>query len=130
MVVGIDKATALRMHDKIHKHWASETERVRRDLGDLGYRPRDGDLAPVLAQREARAAELRARLDVLMTTDMALIVSPGQHEIEQMRRLGLDIEPHRRRMNTSQPGLDDESYPEQDGGYILKRHRRRRAAGP
>ncbi len=38
---------------------------------------------------------------------MAVIVSPGQNEIEQMKKLGLDIEPHRRRMNESQPGLDE-----------------------
>jgi type I restriction enzyme R subunit len=30
---------------------------------------------------------------------MALIVSPGQNEIEQMKKHGLDIEPHRKRMN-------------------------------
>jgi type I restriction enzyme R subunit len=44
---------------------------------------------------------------VLTTTDMAVIVSPGQNEIEQMRKIGLDIEPHRRRMNELQPGLDE-----------------------
>jgi type I restriction enzyme R subunit len=44
---------------------------------------------------------------VLTTTDMALIVSPGQNEIEQMKKLGLDIGPHRKRMNESQPGLDE-----------------------
>src|SRR5207249_2062145 len=43
--------------------------------------------------------ELLDRLRVLQTTDMALIVSPGQNEIEQMRKHGLDIVPHRRRMN-------------------------------
>ena len=30
---------------------------------------------------------------------MAVIVSPGQNEIEQMKALGLDIVPHRQRMN-------------------------------
>jgi type I restriction enzyme R subunit len=30
---------------------------------------------------------------------MALIVSPGQNEVEQMKALGLDIVPHRQRMN-------------------------------
>ena len=44
---------------------------------------------------------------MLTTTDMAVIVSPGQNEIQQMQKLGLDIEPHRRRMNESQPGLDE-----------------------
>ena len=38
---------------------------------------------------------------------MALIVSPGQNEIEQMKKHGLDIVPHRKRMNESQPPLDE-----------------------
>lgn len=58
MVVSIDKATALRMYDKVRKHWPG-----------------------------------------LDRPDMAVVVSPGQNEIEQMKRLGLDIVPHRKRMN-------------------------------
>ena len=38
---------------------------------------------------------------------MALIVSPGQNEIEQMQARGLDIVPHRKRLNESQPPLDE-----------------------
>ena len=37
MVVSIDKATALRMHDKVRKHWADETERVKAALDGLWY---------------------------------------------------------------------------------------------
>ena len=58
MVVSIDKATALRMYDKVRKYW-----------------PKDDN------------------------TDMAVVVSPGQNEIEQMATLGIDIVPHRKRMN-------------------------------
>jgi type I restriction enzyme R subunit len=94
MVVSIDKATALKMYDKVSKHWASETERVQNELGRK-------DL-PISVQ-----TELQQRLDVLTTTDMAVVVSPGQNEIEQMKKLGLDIEPHRKRMKDSKPGLDE-----------------------
>ena len=94
MVVSIDKATALKMHDKVRAHWAAELERVQKELGRY-------DLAA------DRKAELLKRLDVLKTTDMALIVSPGQNEIEQMKKHGLDIVPHRKRMNESQPPLDE-----------------------
>jgi type I restriction enzyme R subunit len=94
MVVSIDKATALRMHDKVKKHWAAETARVHKELGRY-------DLP------KSERAALRQRLEVLTTTDMAVIVSPGQNEIEQMKKLGIDIEPHRKRMNESQPGLDE-----------------------
>ncbi len=94
MVVSIDKATALKMHDKVRRHWEEERFAVQEQLGRYD----------VSADRKA---ELRQRLEVLNTTDMALIVSPGQNEIAQMRALGLDIEPHRRRMNDSQPRLDE-----------------------
>src|SRR5205807_3445401 len=47
------------------------------------------------------------RLEVIKTTDMALIVSPGQNEIQQMQARGLDIIAHRKRMNESQPQLDE-----------------------
>lgn len=94
MVVSIDKATALKMHDKVQKEWKLETERVRSALKRAGLGIDD----------EVR---LRQRLDVLQTTDMALIVSPGQNEIQQMQARGLDIVSHRKRMNESQPALDE-----------------------
>jgi type I restriction enzyme R subunit len=94
MAVSIDKATALKMHDKVRKHWAAERERVEKELGRYGL-PAD------------KKDELLDRLRVLQTTDMALIVSPGQNEIAQMQKHGLDVVPHRRRMNESQPPLDE-----------------------
>jgi type I restriction enzyme R subunit len=97
MVVSIDKATAVRMYDKVKAHWAEETSRVQEQLARY-------DLAA--SERPA----LLARLEVLTTTDMAVIVSPGQNEIEQMKKLGLDIEPHRRRMNQTQPATLDEKF--------------------
>lgn len=106
MVVSIDKATTLRMYDKVKAHWSDEIAQVERALGELAYLPRSGE-TPEQARRELRMAELRARLHVLQTTDMAVIVSPGQNEIAQMQALGLDIALHRRRMNESQPGLDE-----------------------
>jgi type I restriction enzyme, R subunit len=92
MVISIDKATALRMHDKVRAHWKTEEKKVEQDLARLttyGAKAADPD----------RIRELRARLEVIRTTDMALIVSPGQNEIEQMKTLGLNIAPHRKRMN-------------------------------
>jgi len=43
--------------------------------------------------------KLQDKLLDLKTTDMALIVSPRQNEIAQMQALGLNIAPHRKRMN-------------------------------
>jgi type I restriction enzyme, R subunit len=94
MVVSIDKATALKMYTKVRKIWDLESSKVDRELSGPALNP-------------DRKIELLKRLDVLKTTDMAVIVSPGQNEIAQMKVLGLDIEPHRRRMNNSEPGLDE-----------------------
>ena len=94
MVVSIDKATALKMHDKVRKHWAAEQKRVEKELR-------------AYALPEDKKREWLDRLEILKTTDMALIVSPGQNEIPLMKKQGLDIEPHRKRMNESQPPLDE-----------------------
>jgi type I restriction enzyme, R subunit len=97
MVVSIDKATALRMYDKVQKHWQAERVRVEAEIS----RP----TAYGTMSDPDRLRELQQRMDVLTTTDMALIVSPGQNEVEQMKALGLDIVAHRQRMNAE--SLDD-----------------------
>ena len=109
MVVSIDKATALKMHDKVRVHWAKEQARVTKAIAKL-----DAVKGNRSDEQLAQLAELRARLDVLTSTDMALIVSPGQNEIEHMRKLGLDITPHRARMNDSQPPLAEKFKDTQD----------------
>jgi type I restriction enzyme R subunit len=85
MVVAIDKATAIRMYDKVRKHWNDEFRRVEKRLSD-----------PKLSSDQL--CELRERHRILRTTDMAVIVSAEQNEIEKMRARGLDILPHRQRM--------------------------------
>jgi type I restriction enzyme R subunit len=114
MVVSIDKATALRMHDKVKLHWAADLAKTQKELGVLAYAPVEGGMSAEQARRDVRMAELKQRLNVLTSTDMALIVSPGQNEIQQMQTLGLNIEPHRRRMNESNPGLDEKFKDTQD----------------
>ena len=85
MVVSIDKPTAYRMYDKVRKYWKEEYERVEMAL----RRERPSD--------EFRA-ELEERLEVLKTTDMAVVVSPGQNEVEDLKAIGIDVVPHRKRM--------------------------------
>jgi len=89
MVVSIDKATALKMHDKVRQLWGEETARVKRELGAYQL-------------PSEKKTELVARLEILEETDMAVIVSPAQNEIEQMQKQGLDIVPHRQRMNAEE----------------------------
>lgn len=91
MVISIDKATALRMYNKVRENWSMELALVKQLL----------ELALIRShqQRTPEVVELEERRVTLEVTDMALVVSQSQNEIEQMQQLGLDIKSHRERMN-------------------------------
>jgi type I restriction enzyme R subunit len=90
MVVSIDKATALKMYNKVRGYWEEEQCRVEGELAKLSkFTESDPD----------KVRTLNERLRILNSTDMAVVVSPAQNEVEQMAKLGLDIVPHRKRMN-------------------------------
>ena len=83
MMICIDKATAIRMYDKVKKHWSEK-------IADL-----QAELAGVKADARQQIEERIARMK---ETDMAVVVSQGQNEIHEMREKGLDIRPHRKRI--------------------------------
>ncbi len=84
MVISIDKATAVKMYDKVQAEW-------QRRIAEL----QDEIAAAVGERREA----LEDRLAEMLATDMAVVVSPSQNEIEELKAKGVDIVPHRKRMN-------------------------------
>jgi type I restriction enzyme, R subunit len=91
MVVSIDKATAIKMYNKVRKYWEEEQQHVGSQLARLAkFTESDSD----------KVRALNERLGILNGTDMAVVVSPGQNEVEQLAKLGLDIVPHRKRMNS------------------------------
>ena len=100
MVVSIDKATALKMHDKVRRLWAEDRAETVAALAQGGLLP-------------SRRDELATRLAVLDDTEMAVIVSAGQNEVEQMAAQGLNILPHRQRMAEGSPAEDfkDPAHP-------------------
>jgi len=83
MYVAIDKATAVKMYDKVSAHWKETIEDLKRRL-----KYTRGDESRFL-QEEIKYMEM---------TDMAVVVSPGQNEVEEMRLKGVDILTHRKRM--------------------------------
>ena len=82
MMVCIDKATAIRMYDYVQEIW-QET------LGELKARAVLGG---------ADAEHLLQQIEMMETTDMAVVVSSAQNEGPQLAAKGLDILPHRKRM--------------------------------
>ena len=99
MMICIDKATAVRMYDKVKACWQKELEQARADwsaFSKLPARAIVGD--PEESEAWLREKALIARLNLLEETDMAVVVSQSQNEIEDMKKKGLDIVPHRQRM--------------------------------
>ena len=83
MVVSIDKATAVKMYDKVQKHW-----NIQRGILEAEQETSDPE----------RKQEIESKLAFMRETDMAVVVSQSQNEIADMKKLGLDIERHRVRM--------------------------------
>ncbi len=84
MYVGIDKAAAVRMHDFVRVAWTEHLAELRAQH----------DALP-----ELERPWLASRIQLMETTDMAVVVSQGQNEISGLAAKGLDITPHRDRMN-------------------------------
>ena len=84
MFVALDKATAVRMHDKVRATFQRLIVEDEHRLARAG---------------EAEGAMLIERLEWMRSLDMAVVLSQSQNEIDDLREQGLDIIPHRMRMN-------------------------------
>lgn len=84
MVVSVDKPTAVRIYDKVKKHWPEHIKKLEKDL----QKAKDDD----------EKIDIYQKIQFMKETDMAVVVSSGQNEVDQFRRLGLEIRPHRKRM--------------------------------
>lgn len=85
MFVAIDKATAVRMYEK-----------TRVAVAQLIA----ADEVKLRSAYEAEGAAIADRLEWMRSLDMAVVVSQGQNEVGDLRAKGLDILPHRERMQT------------------------------
>lgn len=85
MVICIDKLTAVKTYDKVKAHWGAYLADLKAEL----------PLADPL-----RRPALEKKVRWMETTDMAVVVSQQQNEVEFFRERKLDIEPHRKRMVT------------------------------
>lgn len=85
MVIAIDKVTAVRMHDKVKAAW-------KKRLAEEKTRFRDAK------HSEPERAEAASLIKFMEETDMAVVVSQAQNEVDSFKKKGLDIAPHRQRM--------------------------------
>ena len=83
MVVSIDKATAVKMYDKVQIAWQDKITELEHQL---------------MTARPSKKAHLLNQLAYMQSTDMAVVVSGGQGDYEAMEKKGLDFQTHRERM--------------------------------
>lgn len=89
MLVCIDKATAVRMYNKVQAYWKEYLADLQCQLAKAPMEQQD---------------ELQHKIQVMTSTDMAVVVSQGQNEVKEAADKGLDIIPHRKRMNEENLG--------------------------
>ncbi|MCH8010450.1 MAG: type I restriction endonuclease subunit R [Candidatus Marinimicrobia bacterium] len=83
MYVTIDKATAVKMYNRVQAHW----QKTINDLKEQIPFAEENDLKVLLDQ-----------IEFMEETDMAVVVSSSQNEVDDMRNKGVDIRPHRKRI--------------------------------
>lgn len=83
MVVCIDKLTAVKSYEKVRKYWGAY-------LADLK--------AELPLADELKCPALAARIAYMESTDMAVVISQQQNEVDYFQEKGFDIRRHRERM--------------------------------
>lgn len=94
MVVSVDKFTAVKMYDKVQHYWEEEKKQLIKDRNSA-------------ATKEERD-EITARLDYMNNVEMAVIISEDADEEKKFAEQGLNIKPHRDKMNKIVDGVDIE----------------------
>lgn len=80
MFVCLNKVTCVRIYNLVQKHWRRKIETLEAELS------------------ETRNPELEDKLRWMLTTEMAVVISQEQNEIQTFKKWGLDIRTHREKM--------------------------------
>ncbi len=83
MFVCLNKVTCVRMYNFVQEYWQKEIAALKKAL-------------KTASQQEA--LELQRKIDWMQETEMAVVVSQEQNEIQTFKKWGLDIQTHRVKM--------------------------------
>jgi type I restriction enzyme R subunit len=86
MFIALDKLTAVKMYDLITIHWNQYILQMEKEISKGKY----GDQELLEKSRE---------LQWIKETEICVVVSSEQNEIQKFKKWELDIEPHREKMN-------------------------------
>jgi type I restriction enzyme, R subunit len=96
MMIAVDKYTAVKMYDKVQVHWKKGMKRL---VGEIA-KTHEGPSKETLKQT----------LDYMRSVEMAVVVSEDAGENERFAKQGLDIKPHRQKMNALDANGHDIEY--------------------
>lgn len=83
MFVCLNKVTCVRMYNYVQEYWKEEIQDLEKK-------------AKTLSQQEN--AELQKKINWMKQTEMCVVISQEQNEIKTFEKWGLDIKPHRMKM--------------------------------
>lgn len=96
MVISVDKFTSVKMYDKVQRYWKEEIKRL---VGIIGKSRND-----ILKQSSKKI------LDYMRRVEMAVVISEEAGEDEKFDAQGLDIRPHRKKINAIDENGHDIEY--------------------
>lgn len=84
MLVALDKPTAVRMYDYVMEYWPEYLAELQQRI--------------IKASDIQEEQELRRKYNLVASTEVCVVISSEQNEIDKFKKMNLEIEPHRRRM--------------------------------
>ncbi len=83
MFVCLNKVTCVRMYNFVQEYWQAEIQNLK---------------AKIKSATQQEAQELERKLRWMQETEMAVVISQEQNEIQTFKKWGLDIKAHREKM--------------------------------
>lgn len=102
MFVCLNKVTCVRMYNYVQEYWQQEIAALK---------------AKIALATQQEAQELSRKLDWMKETEMAVVISQDQNEIQTFAKWGLDIKPHRKKMEKRE--LDKEFKDENNSFRVV-----------
>ena len=84
MLVALDKPTAVRMYDYVMEYWPEYLMELQQRI--------------TKASDIQEEQELQRKYNLVAATEVCVVISSEQNEIDKFKKMNLEIEPHRRRM--------------------------------
>ncbi len=84
MFVALDKPTAVKMYDLVMQHWPHYVAELKKRIAKAGD--------------EQEALDLARHLKQVEETEVCVVVSSEQNEVDKFRKMKLEIAPHRKKM--------------------------------